>query len=82
MDPDRSGPTGHRSRHRRRRTSVVAEPSFDLLFSHSAILTFAGLALGVFASRKSFMIPLAVAATMAQEIVKERMLDRYHPRRA
>lgn len=81
MEPDRPGPPGRRSR-RRRRQSVPVEPSFELLLSHSAILTFAGLALGVFVSRKFFMIPLAVAATLAQEILKERMIDRFHPRGA
>ena len=61
MESDRPGPPGRRSR--RRRTRAPVEPSFELLLSHSAILTFAGLALGVFVSRKFFMIPLAVAAT-------------------
>jgi hypothetical protein len=49
--------------------------------SNSGILSFAGLTLGVFLSRKFFVLPIAVAFTVAQEMAKERVARLYKPRR-
>lgn len=43
---------------------------FDrLVRSNAATLTFCGLALGVFVSRKFFVLPVAVAAVLAQDLL-------------
>ncbi|HLY10287.1 MAG TPA: hypothetical protein VKW04_13350 [Planctomycetota bacterium] len=39
----------------------------DFLMENSAALTFFGISLGVFVSRRFFALPLAVAAMLAQE---------------
>lgn len=50
---------------------------FDrMLRTHSGTLTFLGLTLGVFVSKKFFMIPLAVAAALGQDYAKDRFLNR------
>jgi hypothetical protein len=48
---------------------------------NSSLLTFAGLTLGVFLSRKFFVLPLAVAFTLAQETAQERFGVPRRPRR-
>ncbi|HVR87654.1 MAG TPA: hypothetical protein VMU54_25230 [Planctomycetota bacterium] len=50
-----------------------------LLHVHSGSLTFLGLTLGVFVSRKFFMVPLAVAASLALEFAKEQFLGAREP---
>jgi hypothetical protein len=45
-----------------------------VLQTPSAMLTLSGLTLGVFVSRKFFMIPLAVVVTLGQELLKERLI--------
>lgn len=58
------------------RVRASAAASGDLgriVQSNSALLTFAGLTLGVFVSRKFFVLPLAVACTLAQEMAKARL---------
>lgn len=67
---------GNPFRHRRSRRRTQAKGDLDrLLQVHSGSLTFLGLTLGVFISKKFFMIPLAVAASLAQEFAKERFLE-------
>ena len=59
------------------------DPCLDrLLLCHSAALTFLGLTLGVFVSRRFFVIPLAVAATIGQELVKDRLIGKFGSHRA
>jgi len=66
---------GRRKTRRSGRDSGAAE--FDrILRLHSGTLTFLGLTLGVFVSKKFFMIPLAVAASLGQEYAKDRFLSR------
>ena len=63
-------------RRRRSRRGTRGKSELDrLLQVHSGSLTFLGLTLGVFVSRKFFMIPLAVALSLAQEFAKKRFLD-------
>jgi len=67
---------GNPFRRRRGRRRIQAKGDLDrLLQVHSGSLTFLGLTLGVFVSKKFFMIPLAVAASLAQEFAKERFLE-------
>jgi len=67
---------GNPFRHRRGRRRTPGKSDLDrLLQVHSGTMTFLGLTLGVFVSRKFFMIPLAVAAALAQEFAKERFLE-------
>jgi hypothetical protein len=47
------------------------------LMSQSAAWTFLGLTLGVFVSRKFFMLPFAVAVTLTQELAKKRLQKRH-----
>ncbi|HLY74287.1 MAG TPA: hypothetical protein VKU80_09235 [Planctomycetota bacterium] len=64
-------------RRRRARRGVRGRSELDhLLRVHSGSLTFLGLTLGVFVSRKFFVIPLAVAVSIAQEFAKERFLEK------
>jgi len=71
-----SEPVVNTFRHRRRRRKTKIQGDLDrLLRVHSGSLTFLGLTLGVFVSRKFFMIPLAVAASIVQEFAKDRYLD-------
>jgi len=67
---------------RRRRARRGARGTGDLdrlLHVHSGSLTFLGLTLGVFVSRKFFMVPLAVAASLALEFAKEQFLGAREP---
>lgn len=48
---------------------------------NSSLLSFAGLTLGVFLSRKFFVLPVAVAFTLAQEKAQERLGLPRRPRR-
>lgn len=65
-----------RATRRRRRAGRTQDLGMRVL-SQSGALTFLGLTLGVFVSRKFFIIPLAVAVTIAQEIGKRRLVDRF-----
>jgi hypothetical protein len=61
----------------RRNGREAGAGDFDrILRVHSGTLTFLGLTLGVFVSKKFFMIPLAVAAALGQEFAKDRFLKR------
>ena len=65
-----------RSRPRARAQGSATFASEDLgrlIQAHSGLLSFAGLTLGVFVSRKFLVLPLAVALTLAQEMAKERL---------
>ncbi len=56
-------------------SSALNEAGRDLnrlILAHSGSLTFLGLTLGVFVTRKFLMVPIAVAACLAQEMAKER----------
>ena len=83
--PERIGRTGKResegsaplrSRRRSRRSAGIPETGeLDrFLQSPSALCSFMGLTLGVFVSRKFFILPLAVAVTLGQELLKERLV--------
>ena len=67
------------SRSRTSRARARGSATFDsqdlgrLVQAHSGLLSFAGLTLGVFISRKFFVLPVAVAFTLAQELAKERL---------
>ena len=67
------------SRSRSGRSRQAGSASFTssdlgrLVQSNSGLLTFAGLTLGVFISRKFLVLPLAVALTLAQEMAKDRL---------
>ena len=68
--------TSSRARSRPRAQGSASFSSGDLgrlVQSNSGLLTFAGLTLGVFVSRKFLVLPLAVAFTLAQEMAKERL---------
>ncbi len=61
----------------RRRRSQPGPPDFGgVIYENSSVLTFVGLTLGVFVSRKFFVIPMAVALTLAQEFGKGRLLPK------
>jgi hypothetical protein len=61
----------------RRNGKETGPGEFDrMLRTHSGTLTFLGLTLGVFVSKKFFMIPLAVAASLGQDYAKDRFLSR------
>jgi len=49
--------------------------------ANSGLLTFAGLTLGIFVSRKFLVLPVAVALTLAQEMAKDRLGLEARPRR-
>ncbi len=67
---------GNPFRERRGRRKLQPKSDLDrLLQVHSGSLTFLGLTLAVFVSKKFFMIPIAVAASLAQEFAKERYLE-------
>ena len=67
---------GNAFRQRRGRRKIQAQGDLDrLLQVHLGSLTFLGLTLGVFVSKKFFMIPLAVAASLAQQFAKDRFLE-------
>ena len=74
--------TSTRSRGGRPRPRAEGSASFSsgdlgrLVEAHSGLLTFAGLTLGVFVSRKFLVLPLAVAFTIAQEMAKDRLNSR------
>lgn len=70
-----------RGRRRGRRGGAEEEKSgLDrVLRVHSGSLTFLGMTLGVFVSKKFFMLPLAVAVALAQEYAKDRFLPRSRP---
>ncbi len=73
-----------RSRPRAEGSASFATSSGDLgrlVQANSGLLTFAGLTLGVFVSRKFFVLPLAVAFTIAQEMAKDRLGADRRPRR-
>ena len=62
------------SRARARGSATFSSEDMNrLVQAHSGLLTFAGLTLGVFVSRKFFVLPVAVAFTLAQEMAKERL---------
>ena len=65
-----------RTRRRSRRSAAASEPGDPsrLLQSPSALLTFLGITLGVFVSRKFFVVPLAVVVTLGQELLKDGMV--------
>jgi len=69
---------GRPARRRRGRGSRSgADGSMDQVIKmHSASLTFLGLTLGAFISKKFFMLPLAVAWSLGQEYAKNRYLSR------
>jgi hypothetical protein len=69
-------PSVRRGRKGRRRASGTGADPSAAIYKHSAALTFMGLTLGVFVSRKFFMIPAAVALTLAQEFGKDRLQER------
>lgn len=56
----------------RLRRTAGADPSRAWL-EHSGLLSFAGLTLGVFLSRRFFILPLAVLFTLAQETAVRRL---------
>ena len=74
--------SSRRSRSGRSRPQAEAGASFSsgdlgrLVQAHSGLLSFAGLTLGVFVSRKFLVLPLAVAFTIAQEMAKDRLGSR------
>lgn len=59
---------------RRRRRSIPPRDPNQLILAHSAVLTFLGLTLGVFVSRKFLVIPIAAILSVAQEIGKDRLM--------
>jgi len=61
-------------RGRRRRPAPAPADIGGAILENSSILTFAGLTLGVFVSKKFLMIPAAVILTLAQEFGKNRLL--------
>ena len=68
-----------RSRPRAEGSASFTTSSGDLgrlVQANSGLLTFAGLTLGVFVSRKFLVLPLAVAFTIAQEMAKDRLGSR------
>ena len=68
-----TGPPRRRARRSRVSDPVTQGGLSQLLLSQSAACTFLGLTLGVFISRKFFILPLAVAVTLTQELAKERL---------
>jgi hypothetical protein len=67
---------------RRRNAPLRARPGEagglgQALMSQSAAWTFLGLTLGIFVSRKFFILPVAVAVTLTQELAKKRLLPRH-----
>ena len=73
-------PEERRGRRRKRSARKPEREPGDLgrlLLSQSAAWTFLGLTLGVFVSRKFFILPLAVALTVTQELAKHRLENRY-----
>ena len=83
--PERIGRTGRRESEgsavprirRRSRKSAEASGENDpgrLLQSPSALMTFLGITLGVFVSRKFFVVPLAVVVTLGQELLKDGLI--------
>ena len=79
--------TASRSRSARSRPRAEGSATFSsgdlgrLVQANSGLLTFAGLTLGVFVSRKFLVLPLAVAFTLAQEMAKDRLGVDSRPRR-
>ncbi len=69
----------HIPRGRKTARKPAGEPAdiSHLLLSQSAAWTFLGLTLGVFVSRKFFILPLAVALTLTQELAKKRLQRRF-----
>jgi hypothetical protein len=47
-----------------------------VILKNSAALTFLGLTLGTFISRKFLVVPVAVLVTLAQEFGKDRLLEK------
>ncbi len=63
-------------RGRRRKTAQATGDFGGAILENSSVLTFVGLTLGVFVSRKFLVIPAAVVLTLAQEFGKDRLLAR------
>jgi len=61
---------------RKLRRSGRSKDLTGMFYENSALLTFAGLTLGVFVSKKFFLVPVALGVTLAQEYVKSRVLER------
>ena len=61
-------------RGRRRRSASASSQFGGAILENSSLLTFAGLTLGVFVSRKFLMIPAAVVLTLVQEFGKDRLM--------
>src|SRR5262249_527066 len=64
-------------RGRKNRRTGEAQDLSGIIFENSGVLTFLGLTMGIFVSRKFFVIPLAVGVTLAQEFAKGRLTNHY-----
>lgn len=56
----------------RRELAVSGEPAgwTDLIKANSAALTFLGITMGVFISRKFFIVPIGLGAMLVQDLLK------------
>jgi hypothetical protein len=76
-----------RARGAKRRSRTEGTASFSaedlgrFVQANSGLLTFAGLTLGIFVSRKFLVLPVAVALTLAQEMAKDHLGVDSRPRR-
>jgi hypothetical protein len=64
------------ARRGRKRSSGGGEDMNGVILKNSAALTFLGLTLGTFISRKFLVVPVAVLVTLAQEFGKDRLLEK------
>jgi hypothetical protein len=60
----------------RKRSSGGGQDLNGVILKNSAALTFLGLTLGTFISRKFLVVPVAVLVTLAQEFGKDRLLEK------